>query len=193
MRATRGSASGPAGPRWRSARRLLAAGADPGAGYLWAGLPSPFTALTGALGRGEGAPPAHPQAMELATLLLAAGADANDSQALYNCGLQSPPDNDGYLRLLLRHGLGTGSGGPWHQRLAPVHPSPRQLLDQELIKAVRKGLADRVGLLVAHGADPAGREPGPAAAPPGSWPPWPVIRDAGRAGPPGPPRRPIRC
>ena len=147
---------GPGRSTLEVARRLLAAGADPGAGYLWAGLPSPFTALTGALGRGEGAPPAHPQAMELATLLLATGADANDSQALYNCGLQSPPDDDGYLRLLLRFGLGAGSGGPWHERLAPVHPAPRQLLDQELIKAVRKGLADRVALLLAHGADPAG-------------------------------------
>jgi hypothetical protein len=137
-------------------RRLLTAGADPDAGYLWAGLPSPFTALTGAFGRGEDAPPRHPQAMELATLLLEAGADANDSQALYNCGLQSPPDDDGYLRLLLRYGLGTGTGGPWHQRLAPVHDSPRQLLDQELIKAVRKDLPGRVGLLLAHGADPAG-------------------------------------
>jgi hypothetical protein len=138
------------------ARRLLAAGADPSAGYLWSGMPSPFTALTGAFGRGEGAPPAHPQAMELATLLLEAGADANDSQALYNCGLQSPPDDDGYLRLLLRYGLGTGNGGPWHQRLAPAHPSPRQLLDDELIKAVSKDLPDRVILLLEHGADPAG-------------------------------------
>jgi hypothetical protein len=142
------------------ARRLLAAGADPNAGYLWSGLPSPFTALTGAFGRGEGAPPAHPRARELATLLLEAGADANDSQALYNCGLQSPPDDDSYLRLLLRYGLGQGSGGPWHQRLAPVHPAPRQLLDQELIKAVRKGLPDRAALLLAHGADPAGQGTG---------------------------------
>ncbi|HUZ24043.1 MAG TPA: ankyrin repeat domain-containing protein [Streptosporangiaceae bacterium] len=138
-----------------AARLLLAAGADPNAGYLWAGLPSPFTALAGALGRGEGAPPAHPQALELATLLLESGADANDSQALYNCGLQSPPD-DGYLRLLLRYGLGAGDGGPWHRRLAPAHHSPRQLLDQELIKAVAKNLPARVALLLAHGADPAG-------------------------------------
>jgi ankyrin repeat protein len=147
---------GPGRSTLEAARRLLAAGADPNVGYLWAGLPSPFTALTGALGRGEGAPPAHPQSIELATRLLEAGADANDSQALYNCGLQSPPDDDGYLRLLLRFGLGRGTGGPWHERLAPVHHSPRQLLDQELIKAVRKDLPDRVALLLADGADPAG-------------------------------------
>jgi hypothetical protein len=153
-------AAGPVTSSLEVARRLLAAGADPNAGYLWSGLPSPFTALTGAFGRGEGAPPAHPQARQLATLLLEAGADANDSQALYNCGLQSPPDDDSYLRLLLRYGLGQGSGGPWHQRLAPVHPAPRQLLDQELIKAVRKGLPDRAALLLAHGADPAGQGTG---------------------------------
>jgi hypothetical protein len=138
------------------ARRLLAAGADPNAGFLWSGLPSPFTALTGAFGRGEGGSPAHPAAVELATLLLEAGADASDSQALYNCGLQSPPDSDEYLRLLLRFGLGTGTGGPWHERLAPAHPSPRQSLDQELIKAVRKNLPVRVALLLEHGADPSG-------------------------------------
>jgi hypothetical protein len=155
-RVTQRASQGPGRSTLEAARRLLAAGADANAGYLWAGLPSPFTALTGALGRGEGAPPAHPRAMELATLLLEAGADANDSQALYNCGLQSPPDDDGYLRLLLRFGLGRGTGGPWHERLAPVHHSPRQLLDQELIKAVRKDLPDRVTLLLAHGADPAG-------------------------------------
>lgn len=138
------------------ARVLLAAGADPNAGYLWSGLPSPFTALTGAFGRGEGGPPAHPQAIELATLLLEAGADPSDSQVLYNCGLQSPPDSDEYLRLLLRYGLGTGTGGPWHERLAPAHPSPRESLDQELIQAVRKNLPGRVRLLLEHGADPSG-------------------------------------
>lgn len=99
----------PARSTLEAARRLLAAGADPNR-YLWDGLPSAFTALTGAFGRGEGAPPAHPQAIELATMLLEAGADPNDSQALYNCSLQSPPDDNGYLRLLLRYGLGKGSG-----------------------------------------------------------------------------------
>ena len=32
---------------------LLDAGADPNAGYLWHGLPSPFTVVTGLLGEGE--------------------------------------------------------------------------------------------------------------------------------------------
>jgi len=67
------------------ARLLLGRGADPDAGYLWEGLTSPFTALTGAFGGGEDAvnQPPHQHAMELARLLLEAGADPNDSQALY--------------------------------------------------------------------------------------------------------------
>ena len=36
-----------------SARILLEHGADPNVGYLWHGLPSPFTALTGTFGEGE--------------------------------------------------------------------------------------------------------------------------------------------
>ncbi len=139
-----------------AARLLLAAGADPNTGYLWDGLPSAFTALTGAFGRGEGAPPAHPQVTELATMLLEAGADPNDSQTLYNCSLQSPPDDDGYLRLLLRYGLGTGSGGPWHARLGSAYHSPAEHLDQELRKAAAQNLPDRAALLLEHGADPDG-------------------------------------
>ena len=36
-----------------AARMLLKAGADPNAGYLWHGLPTPFTVLTGVFGEGE--------------------------------------------------------------------------------------------------------------------------------------------
>ena len=38
------------------ARLLLDAGADPDSGFLWHGLATPFTALTGAFGGGEGGP-----------------------------------------------------------------------------------------------------------------------------------------
>ena len=70
-----------------AARTLLQAGADPNAGYLWHGLPTPFTVLTGVFGEGELGPvrqPRHPHALALARLLLEAGADPNDGQALYN-------------------------------------------------------------------------------------------------------------
>ena len=73
--------------RWRWRGSCSTHGADPNAGYLWEGLPSPFTALTGAFGRGEGDPPPHEHEAALATLLLEAGADPNDAQTIYNCSL----------------------------------------------------------------------------------------------------------
>ena len=56
-----------------SARMLLEAGADPNAGYLWHGLPTPFTVLTGVFGEGELGPvrqPRHPHSLALARLLI---------------------------------------------------------------------------------------------------------------------------
>jgi Ankyrin repeats (3 copies) len=130
------------------ARLLLQAGADPDAGYLWEGLPSPFTALTGAFGRGEGNPPPHQFGTDLARLLLEAGADANDSQTIYN---RSFDPDVGPLELLLRYGLGRGTGGPWHARLGPAHPTPEQMAQDALIWATFNDHAERVRLLVASG------------------------------------------
>jgi hypothetical protein len=137
---------------------LLTAGADPDAGYLWEGLVPPFTALTGALGGGEGGQPAHPRALELARLLLEAGADANDGQAVYDRGLGDVArDDTDWLELLLAHGFGRGDGGPWARLLGPMLPTPRQLLGECLQHAVEAGLVARVRLLLTHGADPDGR------------------------------------
>jgi ankyrin repeat protein len=134
------------------ARLLLNAGADPNAGFLWEGLSPPFTALTGAFGGGEDAThePPHQYAMELARLLLEAGADPNDMQTLYNRNFLPGTE---HLELLFRHGLGTGDGGPWHRRLAPVHPTPKEMLEEELHFAVDGDSADRVELLISHGVD----------------------------------------
>ena len=132
------------------ARLLLDAGADPNAGYLWEGLPSPFTALTGALGRGEGEPPPHADALPLARLLLEAGADANDAQVIYN---RSWTPGDDWLELLYAHGLGRGDGGVWHRRLAPAHPAPAELVQDLLLWSVRNGLTERVKLVLAHPVD----------------------------------------
>ncbi|MEN3360852.1 MAG: hypothetical protein V7637_4834 [Mycobacteriales bacterium] len=136
-----------------TARLLLAHGADPNAGYLWHGLPTPFTALTGVLGNGErgtAAQPRHPHWVVLARMLLAAGADPNDGQGLYN--RMFTPD-DGHLELLFEYGLGTGTGGPWRARLGAAAESPAQLLRRQLYWAVTHGLADRVRLLGRHGTD----------------------------------------
>ncbi|MDX6261191.1 MAG: hypothetical protein QOH84_2879 [Kribbellaceae bacterium] len=140
------------------AKLLLANGADPNAGFLWQGLPSPFTALTGAFGRGESDQPPHQNRLELARLLLEAGADANDSQTMYNCGPGCPPPwDDDHLELLLEFGLGKGDGGPWHERMTTAHPAPRQLLEDELVFASSRGLLHRVELMLAQGIDPDGR------------------------------------
>jgi hypothetical protein len=137
-----------------SALTLLEHGADPNLGYLWHGLPSPFTALTGAFGEGELGPtrqPRHPHSLALARVLLEAGADANDSQALYN---RMFGDDDDYLVLLFEFGLGTGDGGPWRARLGDAIDSPEALLRGQLRWAVMHDQRARVRLLLDHGVDP---------------------------------------
>ncbi|TMR17711.1 ankyrin repeat domain-containing protein [Nonomuraea turkmeniaca] len=137
-----------------AARLLLEHGADPNAGFLWDGLTSPFTALTGAFGGGEGHQPPHPQGLALARLLLEAGADPNDSQTLYNLGLGGSFSHDTtHLQLLLEFGLGRGEGGPWHARLGPTLQSPQQMLREELATAALRGGPQRARLLLAHGAE----------------------------------------
>ncbi len=136
-----------------TARLLLRHGADPNAGYLWRGLPSPFTVLTGTFGQGEQGPvrqPPHPHEHALAALLLESGADPNDAQALYNRMFE--PGND-HLELLFEHGLGTGDGGPWRARMPEALPSPGDLLLGQLGWAVTHDMLDRTRLLVEHGVD----------------------------------------
>ncbi|HUR48581.1 MAG TPA: ankyrin repeat domain-containing protein [Acidimicrobiales bacterium] len=140
----------------RSAGALLRAGADPDAGYLWAGMTSPFTALTGAFGEGEDRhnQPPHQASMALATVLLMHGADPNDAQALYN---RSWSRSDEHLELLVARGLGKGDGGPWHKRLGETHQTPKEMVDEELVKAAAMGRANRARLMLEAGADPGAR------------------------------------
>lgn len=135
------------------ARLLLDHGADPNVGYMWEGLVSPFTALTGVFGHGEQGAPPHPEEAALARLLLERGADPNDDQTLYN---RQWSRDDGWLELLFEFGLGTGDGGPWARLLGDRLASPQQMLENELIAAAHHGFADRVRLLLGHGVDPAG-------------------------------------
>lgn len=137
-----------------AATLLLDHGADPNTGFLWDGLPTPFTALTGAIGGGEGDQPPHPDGLVLARLLLVAGANANDSQTVYNRGLAgSWSDDTAHLELLLEFGFGRGDGGPWKATLGPTLQSPAEQMRTELATAALRGGPRRTALLLAHGAE----------------------------------------
>jgi hypothetical protein len=135
------------------AHLLLDAGADPNAGYLWHGMLSPFTVLTGVFGEGELGPlrqPRHPHSLALGRVLLERGADANDSQTLYNRMFE--PGND-HLELLFEFGLGTGKPGPWRRRLGHTIETPSDMVRGQLAWAITHGMDERMRLLVEHGVD----------------------------------------
>ncbi len=133
-----------------TARLLLTHGADPNAGYLWHGLWPPFTALTGALGSSGGDQPEHPWGSALATMLLEAGADPNDGQALYNRQFGT---DDSHLELLFRYGLGRGDGGPWRARMGHASDTPSEIVRSQLWWAIVHDMRERVQLLVEQGVD----------------------------------------
>ena len=147
-----------------TAQLLLGAGADPNAGYLWHGYPTPFTVLTGVFGAGEQGvsnQPPHPHADALARVLLEAGADPNDRQALYNRQFE---EDDDHLVLLFAFGLGTETADPWGKRLGPAVQTPTQLVRDQLQWAVAHHQRARVELLAENGVDidtafPDGRTP----------------------------------
>ncbi len=135
------------------ARLLLARGADPNAHWLSPGGDSTyrFTALTGALGQGELAQPEHPHAEALARLLLEAGADANDSQGLYDTCLRG--DETRWLELLFEFGLDNRTVN-WVTS-ATTEPEKRPGNLSFLVAAAAKsGQLARLECLLAHGADP---------------------------------------
>lgn len=139
-----------------AARLLLDAGADPNAGYLWRGLSTPFTALTGVFGEGEQGPgrqPRHPFAEALATILLQRGAHPVDQQSLYNRMFR--PD-DSHLELLFAHGLADAGASPWEHRLGEAMETRQQMWRRQVDWAAEHGFADRLELLARHGIDTAG-------------------------------------
>jgi hypothetical protein len=141
-----------------AATLLLDAGADPNAGYLWCGMSTPFTVLTGVFGEGEQGPrrqPRHPFAPALATLVLQRGAHPVDQQVLYNRMFRA---DDSHLELLFAHGLADAGPSPWERRLGEAMETREQMWRRQVDWAAEHGFAERLSLLARHGVDVSGVE-----------------------------------
>lgn len=138
----------------QTVRLLLDHGADPDAGFLWNGLAPPFTALTGAIGGGEGHQPRPAEGLALARLLLEAGADPNDGQLLYNNGIGGAQHDDpSHLELLSEFGLGTSRNGCWYEILGDHLRKPSELLYDELEAAAHRNRPVTFAYLMSLGLD----------------------------------------
>jgi len=134
------------------AKRLLEAGADPNAGFN-DGWDSPFKVLTGAIRLGEGARPSHAQVDELVALLVEAGADPFDPQALYNVSIVGD-DTDWYDRLWGYCAKG-GVLDRWRQpTLGLGGKKGLTAIDYLLCNAIGQWQPGRAEWLLEHGADP---------------------------------------
>ncbi|MGV1788846.1 ankyrin repeat domain-containing protein [Rhizobium sp. A37_96] len=136
-----------------AARELVRRGADINAVFLDSGQYR-FTVLTGVFGEGEAGKirqPQHPDCDAFARLLLEAGAEANDSQALYNRMFE--PD-DTCLTLLLEYGLSAEDRNNWLVREdGRLVANSQTVFDYQLAWALEHRMGSRVRLLVEHGAD----------------------------------------
>lgn len=130
---------------------LLDQGADPGAAFD-DGWGNRFTVLTGLLGHGEGVQPVHPQARELAELLIARGADPFDSQALYNTSIVG--DDITWLEYLWSRSVARGRDSAWLTVQPQAIGGNLNLppMDYLLGNAVAFGHEARVRWLLEHGA-----------------------------------------
>ena len=92
--------------------------------------------------------------MDLAKLLLEAGADPNDCQALYNRMFRP---NNICLETLLGYGLNTSHTNNWcigkHGGYGELIPHDQRTLEYQMQWAITNNFFDRVNLLVSHGTD----------------------------------------
>jgi hypothetical protein len=137
------------------ARALLDRDADPNARWVGEWGEPAFTVLTGVIGEGEGNQPPHPQAKDLAALLIDHGADPYDPQAFYNASITH--DDTTWLDFLWTQSERRGRTEAW--KAIPETPMiggavPLNALDYLLGNAVATNHLGRVEWLLAHGADP---------------------------------------
>ena len=148
-----------------AARLLVERGANPNVCYMWGG-DCRFTALTGAFGEGEQGPvnqPPHPEWEEFARLLLDAGADPNDGQALYNrmfsrddrcvemllespvrsCSSSTVRGGRGWSGGVGRRPGDTACGGSYACATMTVGPMPRRAPLPTQLKSAVRGLNPR--------------------------------------------------
>ncbi|WP_338829765.1 ankyrin repeat domain-containing protein [Bradyrhizobium sp. 27S5] len=136
------------------ARRLLDHGADPNAFWIGPWGEPAFTVLTGLIGQGD--QPPHPQARDLAALLIERGADPFDPQALYNTSITR--DDTDWLDFLWTQSERHGRLKAWRENV-PGKPAiggsvPLSALDYLLGNATAFNHLRRAEWLLAHGADP---------------------------------------
>jgi hypothetical protein len=133
-------------------RILLDHGADPNAQFD-DGWGNPFKVLTGVIGQGEGDKPPHPQANELALLLIERGADPYDSQALYNTSITR--DDTTWLDVLWTASERRDRLAKWRENPATAIGGnvPLNALDYLLGNAVAYDHLARAEWLLRHGAN----------------------------------------
>ena len=131
------------------ARHLLAAGADSRFSFN-DGWDNPFTLICGAIGLGEQNKSTHPQAGDLIELLIQAGADPYDRQALYNISVGGGDDPDWYERLWQ---LCERKNGADAWRAEDRGFLGKTMLDYLLGNAVGQNHVARAQWLLDHGAD----------------------------------------
>jgi len=134
---------------------LLDHGADPNANWN-DGWENVFTVLTGVIGEGEGNHPPHAQALALASLVIARGANPYDTQALYNTSITG--DDTTWLEILWTQSERYGNVDRWRSIEPPSLGGNvrRSALDYLLGNAVPNNHLRRAEWLLAHGADPNG-------------------------------------
>jgi len=135
------------------ARLLLDAGANVKA-PMYDGAHD-FWPLTGAIGAGEFSQPTHPQAVELAGLLIERGANPYDPQTLYNTSLEG--DDLFWLDFLYERSARLQQTDLW---TAPAPPSTwpdAGMLTYLLGNAVTRNAITRARWQLERGADPSGR------------------------------------